>query len=159
MGHWLDEHEGEGFTVIEVHDGLTVVVGHAPQPAQEIRFLWDDLVERASQLQAGRRKIWQSDKKRKSDKQRNADAQQETSTKYQDVLRAIGFELDDAKAHGILVAQVGDEFALTYSYVDAAQGLSWRKHRVVIDRPSLEEIRRVALARRGRAPQHRGRRH
>ncbi|MBV9281587.1 MAG: hypothetical protein JOZ41_16020 [Chloroflexi bacterium] len=72
---------------------------------------------------------------------------------YQDVLRALGYELERVPAYSLLLDELDDGFLVTYQHVDATGGYLIHKRMVVMgsqDRDTLlEEARSRRTHRRG----------
>ena len=67
---------------------------------------------------------------------------------YQDFLRALGFELEQAGAYFILLDEVDDDFLITYQYLRPTQGYQPYKHLSVINRNAREDLLQSAYSRR-----------
>ena len=75
---------------------------------------------------------------------------------YQDFLRALGYELEDAGAYAILVDELDDGYLLTYQFYNPESGFMLHKHRVALQADGAGEIVNVASMRRGRVMRRRG---
>jgi hypothetical protein len=71
-----------------------------------------------------------------------------TREQYEDVFRALGYELEQAGAYSILVAEVEGGFLVTYQYMDAARGYLVRKHHTVVGPAGKTAMLQAAVARR-----------
>lgn len=69
---------------------------------------------------------------------------------YQDFLRALGYELEDAGAYVILLDELEDGYLLTYQFYNPDSGYLLHKHRVALQADAAGEIVNVAGMRRGR---------
>ncbi|MBV9282182.1 MAG: hypothetical protein JOZ41_19040 [Chloroflexi bacterium] len=70
---------------------------------------------------------------------------------HQDFLRALGYELDQASARGILIDELEDGVVVTYSY-PGPETEQWRKRMVVLGISEIEEILNAAFERRHNRP-------
>ncbi len=68
--------------------------------------------------------------------------------RYQDLYRALGWELDDLKASSIVMDEQENGVFLSYAYRDPADGSIWRKRVATLDTPEQEEILAAARGRR-----------
>lgn len=68
---------------------------------------------------------------------------------HQDFFRALGYELDESSARGILVDEVENGVVVTYSYPDAGSS-TLRKRQVFLGVPEIEQILNTAYERRAR---------
>jgi hypothetical protein len=147
LGAWLDEEKPRSFTLLETVDGFTLILtqhGSGKPTPIEVHFDRQSLFEREKRMVEKRRilgnpfggnheRTW-------------------TLSQYgrQDFMRALGFELDDAEAQGLIIDELEDRLLLTYSYVDPAQGYLWHKKMVALSREDIEKILDVARERRRR---------
>ena len=69
---------------------------------------------------------------------------------FQNVLRAVGYELDEAEAHSMLLEQVDERFLLTYVYPRYSGGYALLKQFTVLAPEDCTEL--VAAARQRRRP-------
>lgn len=132
IGTWLDVHSaGTGIRVFETTDGFIVQQAdrHSAgvHSAQTITF--DEVWELAE------------DKKYRK-RSRGKDGA------YQNFLRAVGHELDEAEAHSILLEEVGEELLVTYVYPRYHGGFSLLKHFTLISPESRQDLVRAAQERR-----------
>lgn len=143
VGAWLDSQEPGRFRIIEGPDSFTVILEHGEEKPQIREVEWsratlaeqsDKLSRTRTPLGGGFRGTWFL-----------------SPTGRQDFLRALGFELDDAGAHGLLVDEFNEGMLVTYSYLDPGQGYQWRKHMVVLGPSEIQEIVNTARGRRRHA--------
>lgn len=69
---------------------------------------------------------------------------------YQNLFRALGYELEDAGAYSILLDELDDGFLLTYQFYNPESGFMLHKHRVALHADEAGKIVNVASMRRGR---------
>jgi hypothetical protein len=148
LGAYLDVH---GLTHVHVMEGPSGFHIHYHEPeshlAREELLCIDDLVslEAAQVGHQGRRGVsrhWRS-------------PLVPSRAPYEDVFRALGYELEQARANSILLVEVDGSFLLTYIHLDAARGFIFRKHHTVVDAAEQVTLLRAAVARR--APRTRAR--
>jgi hypothetical protein len=145
IGDWLDRSEWDTFTIFEVRDGFSVVLEGSDDRLQEFDFTLDELLWNPKSAKPASTSRGSKGKGRIS---RTSPSASLTRSGYSDFLRALGFELDVAEAHSMILTKVGDTYLLSYAYIDAAQGYNGRKRRIVIDADGIEEIMGVARSRR-----------
>lgn len=139
LGSYLDEERPKRITLIEVPDGFTLLTERNPDDPklEERHFTRAELAKRSEQLM------------RAHHAQRDVrNAWRLSPSGYEDFLRALGFELDDAQAHAILLDELDDELLVTYSYLDPSQGYSWRKHMVTIGGDEASQVLHAAYNRK-----------
>jgi hypothetical protein len=71
-------------------------------------------------------------------------------TEYQELFRAIGYELETWEVYLILLDELDDGFLLTYQYYSRDSGLILHKRHVVVRQEDGAILLRSAIARRGR---------
>lgn len=67
---------------------------------------------------------------------------------HQDFFRALGYELDESRARGILIDELDDGLVLTYNYPDSSDSTVWHKRMVVLGVEEIEAILNAAFERR-----------
>lgn len=139
LGAFLDEEPSCRISIAEVEDGFLVRMQRALHKLEPkvLHFKRETLIGQLNQLmtirpsaalKAHHQGIWSHF--------RNG---------HQDFMRALGFELDKSSAKGILIDELEDGIALTYSY---PEGDVWRKRIVILGMQELEEILNSAFDRR-----------
>jgi hypothetical protein len=147
LGAWLDEERPKSFTILETADGFSVVLTQnmTGKPLlSEVHFDRQNLSEREQRMGEKRRIVGNPFGGS------HDNAWGLSSSGRQDFLRALGYELDDAEAQGIILDEMEDQLLLTYSYVDPAQGYLWHKKMVGLRREEIDKILEVARERRRR---------
>ena len=71
---------------------------------------------------------------------------------FRDFLRALGAELDEAQAAGVVLIRLQSELVLTYNYVASTEGYFWHKRHVIVDPTSAKRLLTAAHTRRRPAP-------
>jgi len=69
---------------------------------------------------------------------------------YQDFLRALGYELEQASAYSILIDEQDADFLVTYQYLNSADGYVARRRMDVLDAQLRGALLQQAYARRQR---------
>jgi hypothetical protein len=147
LGAWLDEEKPDHFTILETVDGFSVVLSNkaARGPElSEVHFDRETLTEREKRLVEKRRILGNPFGSSNEGNWRLS------PNGRQDFLRALGYELDDAEASGLILDELDDQMLLTYSYVDPAQGYLWHKRMVNLRTEEIAKILEVARERRRR---------
>lgn len=133
IGRHLDRHGAVTAWIVEEPGGF--VVGHSRQPNSpdliETRFSFRQLEALEREMLAGRRR-----------------RSPQPAGRYKDLLRALGFELEQQHAYSILIVEVEDTFVVTYQYLDPSQGYLVRKHMAAIDAGTRDHLLIQARARR-----------
>jgi hypothetical protein len=134
LGAWLDDHPAQSFSVVETHTGFTMVSRRDGDPSQLDSITFAHLLDLAGNL------------KRKS---------AQPGGKYQNMLRALGYELDQLLASYILLDDVEDGLLLTYMVRPPDGNLMWRKQHVLLDTNDRSNLLKKAIARRAQVEQGR----
>jgi hypothetical protein len=127
LGAWLDDHPAQSRSVVETHTGFTVVSRRDSGPAQLDSITFAHLLDLAGNL-----------------KGKSA----QPGGKYQNMLRAFGYELDQLLASNILLDEVQDGLLLTYMLQPPDSNLMWRKQHVLLDTDDRSNLLKKAIARR-----------
>jgi hypothetical protein len=141
VGDYLDSAGARHIQIMELSGGFAVryEVGADPPAHRLVELSYDELLQFRSRMEgarAGRRPT------------------NEPQGRYQDFLRALGHDLEQAGAYFILLDEVGDDFLITYQYLQPTQGYQPHKHLSVINRDTREDLLQRAYSRR-QAPQRR----
>ena len=141
LGAFLDEEPACRLSLAEVPDGFIVRMQRALHKLEPIvlHFKRDTLMEQLQQIMQDRKPGYM--------RAPHQGIWSRFPNGHQDFLRALGYELDDAKASGILIDELEDSIVLTYSYQDSADG-QWHKRVVVLGIAEIEEILNAAFERR-----------
>jgi hypothetical protein len=143
VGLHLDQDSARDIAIVETPDGF---VGRY-QPASAApelvarNFLHDELPSSAARIRRER------EHNRKGDVDEAAPFQT-----YEDLLRAVGYELDLLEAHNLVVDEVDDSFMVTYQFLSPSKGYLPRKRLIVL---GPREVRRlIDDAHSRRTPKH-----
>ncbi len=143
MGAELDVLQASMFTIIEEPEAFTLRFQGADDQQEwcVLRFSYDELLAHRTELEGRRPKRTILSSRAKC-----------RPRGYQDMLRALGYELEQAHAYSILVDELEDGFFFTYQYLDPSKGYVPRKRMVRVDQGRWELMVREAYARRGHPP-------
>ena len=141
LGAFLDEEPSCRISMAEVPDGFLVRMQRALHKLEPkvLHFKRETLIEQLDHLMQQRKPsvahahhqgIWTH-----------------FPNGHQDFMRALGYELDQAGAFGILMDELEDGMVVTYSYPDSESG-SWRKRIVLLGLTEIEELLNAAFERR-----------
>lgn len=148
LGAYLDEEPSCRITLAEVPDGFLVRLQralHTLDPQME-HFKRETLVEQLNGLVT---------RPRPQTRIRHQGVWSRFPNGHQDFFRALGYELDQSSARGILVEELEDGLVVTYNYPDSENGNRWKKRMVVMDVDDIEAIINAAFERRGKPPEGR----
>lgn len=144
VGAFLDEEPSCRITMVEVPDGFIVRLQralHKLEP-QIFHFKRDTLVEQLDQLTRQRKAMGQ--------RPHHQGVWSYFPNGHQDFLRALGFELDDTRARGVLIDELEEGVLVTYRYPEGDGG-DWHKRMVELGMKEIEEILNTAFERRKNA--------
>ncbi|HEX6506799.1 MAG TPA: hypothetical protein VF221_04130, partial [Chloroflexota bacterium] len=141
IGAWLDSRNAANANVIEAPSAFVVryVLGDDPRNLQEHILSGRELRE----LEAAMREHRMI--------QRNG--------RYQDLWRALGFEIDEREGTNLLLDQVEESLLVSYLYQKPETGLSWNKYASLLGQEDQAVMLRRAYARRRVVEQPRALRH
>ncbi len=142
IGAYLDQEPSCRITLAEVADGFVVRQQRALHKLEPrmVQFRRETLVEQIHQLLSrGRGDL----------RVRHQGVWSKFPNGHQDFFRALGFELDEASARGVLVEELEDGIVITYNYPDAENPARWKKRLIVLGVEEIESILNAAFARRG----------
>jgi hypothetical protein len=142
LGTYLDEQPSCRISLAEVSDGFVVRLQralHKLEPQVE-HFKRDTLVEQLHNLMVQKRQpaarhqgIWSN-----------------FPNGHQDFFRALGYELDESGARGILIDELEDGIILTYKHPEETNGSGWKKRMMILSLEDIEAILNAAFERRGK---------
>jgi hypothetical protein len=142
IGRELDHHHATSIRVIEILSGFEVhyTVDERNPAGGVLNFSFEELKakSRGNRMQPLLRHPIGGRRSKKG------------KPTYQDFLRALGYELEDAGAYLILLDELEDGYLLTYQFYNPDSGFLLHKHRVALHADSAGEIVNVASMRRGR---------
>jgi hypothetical protein len=141
LGAYLDEEPSCRISLAEVSDGFLVRLQralHKLDPQVE-HFKRDSLQEQLTRLRTERKQGVRA---------RHQGVWSSFPNGHQDFFRALGYELDQAQARGILIDELEDGVVVTYSYPDTSMGSKWKKRMVVLGITEIEAILNAAFDRR-----------
>lgn len=139
LGAHLDDLGARRINLLETEDGYAV--RYQPDPRKpEIVLLhmsMHDLLILAEELERKRR--------RKALFGSKTDTAGKT---YENVLRALGYELDQAEAYSILVDEIDEGMLVTYQYLNPIEGFNARKRMVILGSNAVHSVLSDAESRR-----------
>jgi hypothetical protein len=135
VGAYLDEHGASQSNVIELEDGFAVRYQRKTNPPVYGfgRFTYDDLAALTSHLE------WH----------RSPRGGKGLAGGYQDLFRALGYELDEVQAYAVLLDEVEDQLLVTYLELDPAHTIAALKRLIVVGQDEQREVLESAQRRRG----------
>lgn len=140
VGAFLDQEAPGRFRLIEGADTMHLVIergGAAPQvhvetfPIGLLHSNAEQMVRGKKLFRAGHGANWAL-----------------SSANHEDMLRAIGYELDDVSAKNLALEETPDALLFSYSFVDAAQGYGYKKNLKVLSKNDIQALLDAAYARR-----------
>lgn len=142
LGAYLDEQPSCRITLTETNEGFLVRLQRAVTKIDPLVVVLkrENLVQQISSL---------LDRPKPVTRVRHQGIWQNFPNGHQDFFRALGFELDEAHAVGILIDELEDGLVVSYSYPDPTSG-AWRKRMVVLGMEEIEAILNAAFERRGK---------
>ncbi|MGI8968767.1 MAG: hypothetical protein ACR2GA_06660 [Chloroflexota bacterium] len=141
LGAYLDQEPSCRISLTEVSDGFLVRLQRAlhkldPQVEHVTRETLIEQLRDMSGLEAA-----------KQGKARHQGIWAQFPNGHQDFFRALGYELDQEHAQGILVEELEEGIVVTYNY--PVEG-GWKKRMVVMGIEDIEAILNAAFERRGK---------
>jgi hypothetical protein len=141
LGAYLDERNVTRLNVLESNTGFAV--RYQPQPEQpETEFVhlsYHDLLSLNGQLEQKRRRRAFSFAKQENEK-----------NTYENILRALGYELDAVEAYSLLIDEINEGMLITYQYFRPNEGFNARKRMVILGADAVRTVLEDAEARRER---------
>jgi hypothetical protein len=145
LGAYMDDEPSCRISLAEAPDGFLVRLQRALHKLEPnvIHFKRESLREQLDQLMKQNRPV--------GPRIKHQGVWSHFPNGHQDFLRALGYELDQASAQGILLDELEEGIVLTYSYPEPsgdANGTGWKKRMVVLGVPEIETILNAAFERR-----------
>lgn len=155
VGAYLDEYAASHVSLIETKDGFAVRTDRPGNGSVSdvVEFGYEDLVQRNSLLtrRRGRGAMAAARPQHLTSGVRSLDAM------YQDLLRALGWELDSSSAYNVLVEEVNSMLLVSYIVLHSPSDPVWVKRSATLGVPELETMLREAHTRREPPPLQRRR--
>jgi hypothetical protein len=145
LGAYLDDESSCHITVLEVPDGFLVRlhrVLHNLQPEVKL-FTRDALGQVLEDLYARRRT---------TDRQTRGGIWATFPNGHSDFFRALGWELDRARARGILIDELEDSVVVTYDCPGEENSRTYEKRMTVLGLNEIEGLLNRAFERRKKSP-------
>ncbi len=139
IGAYLDQRPAGTVRVIEVPEGFEVhwLGSAADHHLQWVHLPVDELLQWGEEL-----------KRKKTRRAFRSHAPITEDHSYENVFRALGFELDTLEAYSILVDELEDGFLVTYQFLNPHESYMLRKHMVILRRNEMFQVMSAADARR-----------
>lgn len=139
IGAYLDQKPPGRVRVIEVPEGFEVhwLGSAADHHLQWVHLPVDQLLQWGEEL-----------KRKKTRRVFRSHAPITEDHSYENVFRALGFELDALDAYSILVDELEDGFLVTYQFLNPHESYMLRKHMVILRRNEMFQVLSAADARR-----------
>jgi hypothetical protein len=128
IGAYLEVVGAHHVSIVEAVDGF------------DIRHEQSDRNTDLELRHVGYREISALDRERRKERRPFGLGARRGKRRYGDTLRALGHELDVAKAYSLLVDEVDDGFLVTYQYLRPSQGFLVRKRMVFLDTDSVARV-------------------
>ena len=155
VGAYLDEYAASQLSLLEVEEGFAMRIARSGSPLDPtlVNFDFQDLVSRGTLLtrRRGRGGMAAARHRHLYSGHLSLDAM------YQDLLRALGWELDESSARNVLVEELESGLFVTYTTLKNSADSVWTKRSARLGISELEEMLRDAYARRQPPPLRRRR--
>jgi hypothetical protein len=153
VGAYLDEYVASEVSLVETPDSFAIRLSRPHDGTQLVELHYEDLVDRTSSLsrRRGRGAL------RTISPHVLTQGLARLEVYYQDLLRALGWELDDSSGYNVLLEEVEGAFLVTYMSLDPNSGYLWRKRSAKLGVPELEVVLKDAYGRRQPPPLQRRR--
>ncbi len=145
IGAYLDEEPSCRISLAEVSDGFLVRLQralHKLQPQVE-HFKRETLLEQLEALRGSHRPVTQT---------RHQGIWSSFPNGHQDFFRALGYELDQSQARGILIDELEDGIVVTYSAPADNGEAAHKKRMIYLGLSDIETILNAAFERRAKPP-------
>jgi hypothetical protein len=141
IGRWMDQRHPDHIQLVETPEGFAAFWqwGHDIRAAIGRQFAHHDFISLERQART------QRDQRHGTGARPNGSSHPKS---YEDLLRALGHELDAASAETVLIEELDDGFLVTYQYRDPGDASTWRKHMAVLVREQAQRLIKQATARR-----------
>jgi hypothetical protein len=143
LGAFLDERGASSINLLEAESGFAVrYQAHSGSPDTTlVRLDGEELLSLSSELERRRRRgrgfFFGGGKE-----------QPEENRTYENILRALGYELDQVQAYSILVDEIDDGMVVTYQYLNPREGFNARKRMVILGGEAMRNVLEDAQSRR-----------
>jgi hypothetical protein len=137
-GAYLDRYRASSIAVIEMPDGFALRYQEDGKGWRSVRLIYEDLEALQTDME------WRRDPRQRSDGQ--------LTEEYQNLLRALGWELRRQSAKSILVEELDDRLLVTYLGLHPQGHNIWVKHMFFLGAAERETMLRAAGQRRTLGP-------
>jgi hypothetical protein len=138
VGGYLDGHGACRINVLEVADGFTVRYQTDRDDPQAVMVHLPN-----AELELTNRDLERRRKRLTFHFPRGDDA-----SNYEDLMRALGYELDYVKAYSLLIDELDDGYVVTYQFLKPSEGFNVRKRMVILGQDTMRAVLRDAHKRR-----------
>lgn len=130
VGQFFDAHEASRIHVLEVIDGFSVryQTGDTPDSTRTAHLTETALARTGRDLETRRRRLSFHFGRRAEE----AD--------YEDILRALGYELDVVRAYSLLIDELDDGIVVTYQFLKPTEGFNVRKRMVILGQEAMRSV-------------------
>lgn len=141
VGAYIDIERPRAFSVVEVGEGLWLLLDSEDEDVlHEVRLERETLMRQGEQLVRGRTG--------RADGSAVIVSVAPREGRYQDLLRALGYQLDKSEARHVLLSAAKDGLFITYSTPDRAGGIGWRQQMALLGQGEIEMVLEAARERR-----------
>lgn len=155
IGAYLDEYAASHVSMIETKDGFAVRTDRPGNGtvSDAVEFAFEDLVNRNALLTRRRGRGAMAAAR----PQHLFSGVQSLDAMYQDLFRALGWELDHSSAYNVLIEEVNSKLLVSYIVLNSPSDPVWIKRSATLGVPELETMLKEAHARREPPPLQRRR--
>ena len=155
VGAYLDEYAKSQVSLLETKDGFALRTNSSGNDSVSDlhEFAYEDLVNRNSLLTRRRGRGAMAAAR----PQNRHSGVRSLQVMYQDLLRALGWELDSSSAYNVLVEEVNGSLLVSYIALNSPTDPVWSKRSATLGVPELESMLKEAYARRQPPPLQRRR--
>lgn len=138
LGAYLDHEEARRINLLEENGGFAVRYQPDRDHPDSVMVHWENhaLLSISHERQQKRRR------------QSMFGRAGQAKTTYENVLRALGYELDVVEAYSILVDEIDDGMVVTYQYLNPTEGFNAKKRMVILGSDVMKSVLQDAEARR-----------
>jgi len=140
LGTFLDDRAASGINLLETEGGFAVRYQPDKRTPQTVLVTMnaDEVASLAAEVDRRRR--------RKAFHFGGGNAGEHRT--YENILRALGYELDQVQAYSILVDEIDEGMVVTYQYLNPQEGFNARKRMVILGTDAMKSVLEDAQARR-----------
>jgi hypothetical protein len=137
VGAFLDGVDACRINVLEVKDGFAVrYQRERNNPESVMEHLSHDSLDTVAHR--GKRRPFRFAPRNRGD----------AAASYEDLLRALGYELDHVRAYSLLIDELDEGVVVTYQFIKPAEGFNVRKRMVLLGQDAMRSVLQDAQSRR-----------